>query len=70
MLNPSLIAQSSANRLVVIPMFLEKALIHALVSEQRIPPPPALLGFPIEESSVLSLNQALVSLSQRIIFST
>ena len=62
MICPSLRAQSSAKKLVVIPIFLEKALIQAPESEQSTPSPPAAPGFPSDESSVLSLNQPLTGL--------
>ena len=44
MLSPSLIAYNSVTRLVMWPMFLEKALIQASLSARRIIPSPA---FPV-----------------------
>ena len=54
MICPSLRAQSSAKKLVVIPIFLEKALIQAPESEQSTPSPLAASGFPSDESLGIS----------------
>lgn len=51
-------------------MFLEKACIDVLESEQRMSPSPALPEFPRVESSVFNLNQLQYDLSHLILLST
>ena len=55
--SPSLRAQSSAMKLVEKPIFLEKPATQFPWSSLRMPPPPALPGFPRAEPSVLSQIQ-------------
>ena len=63
MVSPSLKAHSSASKLDVTPMFLEKPNTQLPISSLRIPPPPANPGFPKEEPSVFNFHQPLLGLS-------
>ena len=57
MVSPSLKAHSSASKLEVTSMFLEKPTTQLPISSLIIPPPPAKPGLPKEDSFVFSVHQ-------------